>query len=753
MEVLKFQHDQVIARKNDKVAYCYLVQEGCVIQKFGLSEVRLGKNAIIGIMEKDIYMCDYIATEDTVLAGFYCEDSESLKKLLTGQEKLRKLFLKAVVEQRHQLLTLYSDLSGRTRQFHASVENFYDDYKTFCNRYMIEEQYFSAMENFGSVQMQHRAEQWEINNSNSIVEKYLSEYLELMEKDDSMTVGAIMEAAAQMRRFIQGIAEMEYYLSYHQDILVGEAPVDIYKLFLDLIVKMHAKKHDLELVKKETASILKIADRLKLYNPRLIARKEKELETALLEMEKGHVQDAVIQEVDLSTEDCLSRILEYAGYKDDDVDYFYDMVEKYRNLPDKFSSDTKVYNLRKELTINFYDVYYKVFMKAVRDESSLTYILKMFLNFGFMDYSLIGEENAKALYDLSAHLDICHSYHIYTIYDWLKCIYLGKKEPSKNEFDMDYPTYLADMYKNGKITADQVKEYVSDKDRKVSFEIKNMFMTVNKITYGRITTFCPILCKENIISTIEKMLVTAEKLETALNDIRKVDYSVFYREVIFSDTEKGINSDWVMKEVLPDIILMPNAGSKVIMWQETSGAKSHTPGRIMFPIFTASDVNEMMLEAVGTFRWEICRRVQGMRWNDVREKSLTAEYCSYIQFYRKNRDLSPDAREKLKNALGHAKNNYREVFVKDYINWIKYESKGSFRLNKVVREILTMHCPFVKAIRTELKNNPLYQSAIVLFESEHTRKLQRYTALYTKYVKAGGERADELQETVMFYQM
>ena len=37
----------------------------------------------------------------------------------------------------------------------------------------------------------------------------------------------------------------------------------------------------------------------------------------------------------------------------------------------------------------------------------------------------------------------------------------------------------------------------------------------------------------------------------------------------------------------------------------------------------------------------------------------------YVQYYKKNHDLSPEAKEKLKNALWKAKNNYREVFVKD----------------------------------------------------------------------------------------
>ena len=72
MEVLKFQRDQVIAKKNDKVKYWYLIQEGSVIQKFDFSEVKLGKNAIIGMLERDIFLYDYVADEDTVLVSFVC---------------------------------------------------------------------------------------------------------------------------------------------------------------------------------------------------------------------------------------------------------------------------------------------------------------------------------------------------------------------------------------------------------------------------------------------------------------------------------------------------------------------------------------------------------------------------------------------------------------------------------------------------------------------------------------------------------
>ena len=208
-----------------------------------------------------------------------------------------------------------------------------------------------------------------------------------------------------------------------------------------------------------------------------------------------------------------------------------------------------------------------------------------------------------------------------------------------------------------------------------------------------------------------------------------------------------------MTEILPDIILMPNAGTKAMMWQETAGVKTDTPARFMFPIFTAVDVDDLMLETIGRYHWEMCRKVEGIRWNDVRERSLTAEYCTYIQFYRKNNDLSTEAKEKVKSQLVRSKNNYREVFVKDYINWMKFESKGSFRLNKVARDIIVRYCPFNKKVRNDLKSNPIYQNSIQRFENETAKKLQRYQGLYDKYVKAGGEITPELQENIEFYEM
>lgn len=753
MEIIKVKRDQVIAKRNGKVKYWYLIQEGFVIQKFGFSQLKLEKNAIIGILEKDIFLCEYVAGEDTTLAGFPCEGVADLKNILMGQEKIRNVFLRTAIEQRHQLLTLYSDLYNKARQYNAFVENVYNDYKIFCGKYKIEQESFSEMDHFKPLQMRHRAEAWEVDNSISIARKYTKEYLQVMEKDDSLTVGVIMEAAAQMRRFTLGIGEMESYLSYNKDILLNESENDLFRRMFDLSIKMYAKKYEIEPVAKDINMIMQMVQKLGIYKERLAVKRWNEFKNYEYDTEASGDANNTRKEIDITTEDCLGDILEFAGYTGDEEEKVRDMVEEYQKTPEAERSGKEAYALRKQLTSLYYDIYYKAFMRAVKDESSLTPVLEMFLNFGFMDVSFVGEEHAAALYHLTAHLDICSSEHVFTIYQWLKRIYSGEKEPSKNEFDLDYPAHLLQMRKDGNLTDKQVEEYKQDNEKKVEFEIQNMFTTVNKITYGKIATFTPILNKNDVLNSIEKMLVTAEKIEDAMNEVRKVDYSVFYREVGFSDAAKGINSEWIMKEVLPDIILMPNAGTRATMWQEVTGVKRDTSARMMFPIFTATELEELMLDVIGCFRWDMCRRIQGVHWNDVRDKSLTSEYCDYLQFYRKNRELSAEAKEKVKNMLTRAQNRYRGVFVKDYINWIKFESKGSFRINRVSRNILIKYCPFSKNIRKELKSNPVYQNGIERFDIETSKKLQRYTALYEKYKKAGGTITPELEENLEFYQM
>ena len=87
-------------------------------------------------------------------------------------------------------------------------------------------------------------------------------------------------------------------------------------------------------------------------------------------------------------------------------------------------------------------------------------------------------------------------------------------------------------------------------------------------------------------------------------------------------------------------------------------------------------------------------------------------FCDYLQFFKKNSALSTENKEKLKTDLKKYSNNYKNVFIADYLAYVKFEANGSPRLNKVAREILFTFCPFAKELREKVSDNPQYTELI-----------------------------------------
>jgi hypothetical protein len=140
-----------------------------------------------------------------------------------------------------------------------------------------------------------------------------------------------------------------------------------------------------------------------------------------------------------------------------------------------------------------------------------------------------------------------------------------------------------------------------------------------------------------------------------------------------------------------------------------------------------------------------------MAWNDVKIKSLTSEYMDYLQFYKKNRDLSEEAKDKIKLQIQKSRNNTREAFLIDYEIWIKNEANGSMKLNKVAREIMATYCPFEKELRTKLNTQKPYEVA----QARHTRtclkKKQELDLKIRAIQKITSDIPDEIMDTYKFY--
>lgn len=761
MAVVNIEKGKHFIKSGDKVTELYWIVQGSVLQVLSNKKIVIEKGHMIGLAEgtTGVFTCDYVTNEDCVIYSYQYEKEEDLKKIFEAQPKNAVVFLMSAVRGADATLRRYAEHWTLCHKFYTFTSELYRQYKIICEKLKIEEKPFSKMDYFEPLSLETKVRKSKIDYFASLAKMPKAIMDAFYGKDNALIVGEIIHAGECMNQSVPLIEEMYQYLLDNQDILLNEQKNDLFALYFDLTKRAAAQGMELALFQKKIMTIVEFAKMCKIYDKESIETRFAEFESydfskAAEEVSKAEQEEAEeeIEEPPMGDE-WLTYILKYASYDEEKCKRAVMMIEEYRELPDMYSTSDEVRKLRRDIAKMFYDVYMRVFKRSVK-QSKIPTIVKMFLNFGFMDVTLAGEDNVSELYELAETIEEkCKSSNVYTAYEWLKSIYAGENEPSKNEFDLDYVGYLREQKRMGEITAAQEKAFLDDNWNKTVYEMDNMFKSTNRATYGKFATFQPALCEEDLINSPTSMLITVDRLNAALDYLRSVDYSLFYHEIVFSDPDHGITKETLQKEILPYIILMPNAGSRSMMWQETAGSRRDTPARFIMPILTVVEPREMMTELCGRYRWEMCRKIQGMRWNDVTERSLTSEYCDYMQFYRKNHDLSAETKEKIKNALVKAKNNYREVFVKDYQCWIKYEAKGSCRLNKVAREIVFTYCPFSKDIRKVLEGNPMYQNLFEKYEIFKQRKLRHVTNFYDKYQKSGGTITQEMQDNLDFYEL
>ena len=775
MVAIELKKGEHLVRKGETTKAIYIVLRGSVNLQTEYNQINLGTGSVVGFMLglSDEYICDYVAAEDSLIASYKYESPEDYKTIFKEQPKYCYAFLYAAIKQYRTIYDSYKAYKDAAKELSDFIAKQYSDYEIHCaqNDFDMKE---VGIGELSEIYEPEPIRSWEFGYFHDLVEMPEKTLRYFFNEKDDLTIGVILQLAEMMSRVIANMDALKEYMQRAKEGLLSEDE-DLLELWYDLAMK-YALRGD------GVTSADKRVDELEEFLRRTGFYKEEEI-TARLdyyrnmdfldfvqnhqsrveeeENENGEVAEILTREQILKT-DFATYIMKYAGYEQEEITACKQLIAEYAQIAEVQDYTPEMQKTRRALTKVFYEIYEKAFLRAVHART-ISSIMKLFFNFGVLDLQMAGEHHLDELMAISELLDNQwreqkerdaegESFsHVYSAYQWLCLVYRGEKEPSKNEFDVDYAGHLLEMRKNHEITREEENLLKRDQLKKVEFEIHNMFMTNNRITYGRITTFCPVLHQKDFMRSIDQLIVSAITINAAIDDIRQLDYSCFFREVFFASPKYGIERTEIMKEVLPDVILMPNIGSRAMMWQETAGVKRDTPARFIFPVMTSSELPDMMLETIGRYRWEICRKILGVRWNDIREKSLTSEFYDYIQFYRKNRDLSQQAKEKVKADLVHAKNNYREVFVADYMGWMKYESQGNFRLNKVSRRIISEYVPFKAEVRKKLEENPMYKELFTKSNIIAARKREKEKILFDRYVAAGGVITPELEAHLNYY--
>lgn len=501
--------------------------------------------------------------------------------------------------------------------------------------------------------------------------------------------------------------------------------------------------HAMQAVSDEVRRISQYRTELNSRTSRFVTamRKARELAEAAERGEGGAV----------SIHNALETILEYARADEKSTEKFRKAVQEFKETPGRYDSSDETRVLRRNVASEFYNIYNAAFQRSMEEPGDIPPEVEMFFMFGFVDEELAGEANTKALYEIMKTYRPDPRGKVLTIYEWLQKIYRKELEPSRNEFDEDYPTALRTLKLSGEINEKQMEAMYKDPGERLAFEIKNLLTLGNRMTFGRISMFVPVFDEQNVLRALDASYVTADRIHEFYEWIRSVDYSVFCRQGVFSNPEIGINQVFVDDDVTPYMILMPNMGSRASLWQEIEGKKRSTPGRLIVSIFHTETLNDVLTRLCGEFRWEMCKTEQGVHWNDVSDPSLTAMYCDYLQFFKKNHVLSTEMKEKLRTQLQKYNNNYKNVFISDYMCYIKYEANGSPRLNKVARDILFEYCTFSKEYREKLLDNPQYTELINRFNARTGNQSKPLQNLIRRLQNEEIPVPEELKRQLEFY--
>ncbi|MDD3414478.1 MAG: cyclic nucleotide-binding domain-containing protein [Lachnospiraceae bacterium] len=753
MGMQEFKKGDFIHRFGDPVNELEILLKGSVKISNSYSFITVSNGSILGIIETPgtFYAYDYYALEDTSLYASPFESSRDIEKVIATNPKISNVLASASVKAVIDVYSRYSDLLQEANSFYKFVKSNYQNYLLLCEKFSVPFQSFPHIEELEPFSPEEEFPSWQFEYYSELKKMPAEQKKIFFGYSKGISLGIILQSVDTIHNLLALSQQTADYLYETTSFVISEIGGDFFDLYSNLVFKTSKNPfNDTTSIEAAVSKIIIYLESHSYLDKEFLHKRITEYRQALREIEDSFLKDdddlsQLNKQVCDTTTNSLKTILDYAKYPTEKRNEFESFIKQYKELSDKSSTDDSARKLRRNLTEHFYNIYESAITISLFEEHVPT-VMKMFFYFGYMDEDLTGSTNATALFELANSIHENHETNVMTLYEWLTRVSLGLEEPSKNEFDLDYASYLREQRATGNITKEEEKQLISDKRQKLHFEIQNMFKTVNRITFGRVSTFCPILSEHNILKPLKTIYMDSTTVNNAIKEIKTIDFSCFYRETLFSDLSKGIQKEFVQKEVLPNIILMPNIGTRGSLWQEISGSRRDTPARMMISIFPAENIQDILIRLTGEYRWEMCKRIQGVHWNDVTDRSLTSEYCDYVQFYRKNRDLSQDAKDKMKLALQKAKNNYREVFVMDYISWVKYEGHGSPRLNRYARNILFTYCPFNRNLREEIKINPMYSDIIERYHLKTAQKIHLIDLVIQKLSSNGFDIPKEIEQ-------
>jgi hypothetical protein len=443
----------------------------------------------------------------------------------------------------------------------------------------------------------------------------------------------------------------------------------------------------------------------------------------------------------------LQQIFEFAVVDKEFQKNMLKALTEFKKSANPFSTEIDGRKTRRLIAKMYYDLYKQVFLRSKKEPSTPAPV-RLMLNFGFLDETMMDENQVTELHSLTIRSQEITDFPIYFEDEFLSLIYEGKENPSINEMGMTYEAHLREEEKHRSKAKDDLATGADENLKRVMYEIDHRLLNVMAVCSGSTATAFPILTNMVIKGSPANFYTSKKKLDSIARNLREIDYSVFYREIV---EKVGEAREIIEEEVLPSFVLVPSFGTKTMLWQELDGNNRKSRGRIVIPVLFMGDLQKNLAHTFACFRWELNRTLKGAMWADPVEGGLTGVYFDYVNFFKKMSKLSVETKAAIEERFKSIRTN-RDRFADDYIMWILYEREGIMKCNAVVREMMYRHIPFKKEVRDRLENMPAFSEIGTKFKNIRNRELTGYQRKFKKYMDGEGKLPEALQRFLDFMQ-
>ncbi len=443
----------------------------------------------------------------------------------------------------------------------------------------------------------------------------------------------------------------------------------------------------------------------------------------------------------------LQQIFEFAVVDKEFQTNMLKALNEFKKSANPFSTEIEGRKTRRLIAKMYYDLYKQVFIRSKKEPSTPAPV-RLMLNFGFLDETMMDEAQVTELHSLTLRSQEITDFPIYFEDEFLSLIYEGKENPSINEMGMTYEAHLREEEKHRSKGKDDMAAGADENLKRVMYEVDHRLLNTMAVCSGSTATAFPILTNMVIKGNPANFYTSKKKLDSIARNLREIDYSVFYREVI---EKVGEAREIIEEEVLPSFILIPSFGTKSMLWQELDGTNRKSRGRIVIPTLFMGDLQKNLAHTFACFRWELNRTLKGAMWADPVEGGLTGVYFDYVNFFKKMSKLSVETKASIEERFKSIRTN-RDRFADDYIMWVLFEREGIMKCNAVVREMMYRYVPFRKDVRDKLENMPVFSEIATKFKNIRNRELTGYQRKFKKYADGEGKLPEALQRFLDFMQ-